>query len=212
MRRAMKQIAHVRQLVDQPMSLMDFGAGSGSFVRAAIDQGWEATGVERSTAARERAKQFYGVELVERIDENQRFDVITMWDVVEHLRDPREVLSMLLGHLSPNGILFIETGNYENWQRVVERDKWGLYLFDHQFYFSPSSLQQVMQSAGFNGFRLLDCNHARPRVLKNLLRPAKAARSWMEWMRAKSKWPEHGDMDVMIVAGSVEPANAQMAA
>lgn len=206
MQRGLQQISYVKQFFDRPMSLMDFGAGAGSFVRVALDQGWDATGLESSTSARARAKEFYGVELVEKLDERKRYDVVTMWDVVEHLRDPREVLIWLGKHLKPNGLIFIETGNFENWKRVVEKDRWGLYLFDHQFYFSPSSMKQVLRDAGYNSFCLLDCNRIHPSIhpMSLLRRPLQTILSWIEWARARSTWPEHGDINVMVVVGRME--------
>jgi SAM-dependent methyltransferase len=170
MQRAMRQIAHVKQFVYRPIRLVDFGAGSGSFVRAALDHSWDATGIEQSTSARARAREFYDVKLREELREG-RYDVATMWDVVEHLRDPREVLAMVRTYLVRDGLIFIATGNFENWRRVVEKARWTLYLFDHQFYFSPSSLRRVLRDAGCNGFCLLNCNRERPLTLqRNLLR------------------------------------------
>jgi hypothetical protein len=96
LRRARKQITHIKRFVRGPVRLMDFGAGAGAFVRASLDQGWQAVGVESSSSARERAREFFGVDLLDAMD-GERYDVITMWDVVEHLRDPRSVLEMLGG-------------------------------------------------------------------------------------------------------------------
>lgn len=91
----------------------------------------------------------------------------------------------------------------ESGWRVVEQDAWGLYLFDHQFYFSPSSLKRVLRDAGYNGFCLLNRNRARPSIHpKQIFRqPLQPARSWFEWARAKAKWPEHGDIDIMVAVG-----------
>jgi SAM-dependent methyltransferase len=206
MQRAMQQIAYVKQLIDRPIRLVDFGAGSGSFVRAALDEGWDATGIEQSTSARARAKEFYDIELREELGEG-RYDVVTMWDVIEHLRDPQEVLARIGKHLAKDGLIFIETGNFENWRRVVQKDGWGLYLFDHQFYFSPSSLKQVLHDAGYNGFCLLDCNHEYPSIHpKRVFRhPLQSVLSWLEWALAKARWPEHGDIEVMVAVGRREP-------
>lgn len=206
MRRAMTQVGHVRRFVDGPVRLLDFGAGAGSFVRAALDQGWDASGVEQSSSARQRAKALYDVELLDRLG-TERYDVVTLWDVVEHLRDPRGLLAMLGEHLTANGLIFIETGNFENWRRIAEKDDWGLYLFDHQFYFSPSSLRQVLRDAGYQGYCLLDCNRARPSLDPGhaLRNPSTAARSWLAWAQAKARWPAHGDINVMVVAARKAP-------
>ena len=206
LQRARQQIAVVKQFIDRRIRLADFGAGSGAFVRTALDEGWDAAGIEQSASARARAKEFYDVELLEGLGEGQ-YDVVTMWDVVEHLRDPQDVLARVGTHLAREGLIFIETGNFENWRRVADKDGWGLYLFDHQFYFSPSSLKQVLRNAGYSGFCLLNCNRMHPSINpKRIIRqPWKSVLSWCEWARAKTKWPEHGDMNVMVAVGRREP-------
>lgn len=201
MRRALQQVAYVRQCVQKPTRLLDFGAGAGAFVRAAIDNGWEATGVEQSDAARARAKEFYGVALMPELGE-ERYDVVTMWDVIEHLRDPGGILRAIGEHLTEGGLVFIETGNWQNWQRIAEKDNWGLYLFDHQFYFTPSSLRRVLTISGYNDFSLLNFNRVHPFHLKRIIRhPFHMIASWREWRKAKTKWPAHGDINVMVVVG-----------
>lgn len=157
MRRARLQLDLVRHCRG-PARLLDFGAGSGTFVRSALDAGYDATGVEHSPVARERARERFGVGLVE--DAPGPFDVVTLWDVIEHLRDPVGILTGLRSRMRPGGLLFVETGNWESWSRFVQGDRWGLFLFDHQYYFSPSSLAAVLRKAGFRGFRLLDPHHA----------------------------------------------------
>ncbi|MFH0953326.1 MAG: class I SAM-dependent methyltransferase [Verrucomicrobiota bacterium] len=197
--RAFEQIAHVQRYVDRPPRLLDFGAGAGAFVRAALDQGWDAAGVEQCEAAMARAKEFHRVELRPEL-ENERYDIVTMWDVIEHLRAPEEVLRMIGGHLPEGGLLFIETGNFESWRRVADGDRWHLYLFDHQFYFSPASLRRMLERAGFDGFVLLDTDRVRPPLnpLRMARHPVRACRAWRAWARAKSEWPEHGDMDIIV--------------
>lgn len=103
MRRAMTQVGLDKKFMNGPLRLLDFGAGAGSFVRAALNQCWVATGIEQSSSARSRAKDFYNVELLEKPGE-EKYDIITMWDFVEHLRDPGEVLVMVGQHLKKDGL------------------------------------------------------------------------------------------------------------
>jgi SAM-dependent methyltransferase len=202
MKRARKQVAHVRKHLkrsgmNQPVRLADFGAGAGSFVRAALDQGWQATGIEQSDSASARAREFYGVEL--RKDwAGEQYDVVTMWDVIEHLRDLEGTLRKIGEHLVDGGLLFIETGNFESWRRLAEADAWSLYLLDHQFYFTPSSLSQVLQITGYGNFCLLRVGRSWPNPKGFLRNPIRAARSWMAWASAKARWPRHGDINVMV--------------
>jgi 2-polyprenyl-3-methyl-5-hydroxy-6-metoxy-1,4-benzoquinol methylase len=200
--RARVQVALVGEQAPAKGRLLDFGAGAGAFVRAALDAGWDAHGVEQSESARKRGLETYGVQL-RATPGDETYDVITLWDVVEHLRQPESLLRMLAGHLKPGGTIFLETGNWENWRRIAERDRWGLYFYDHQFYFTPASLAAMLSRCGYDRFRLLDRNRRRPRL--SLLHPKRMRRdpglpwrSWSEWRKARVLWPEHGDIDVMI--------------
>lgn len=199
MQRALRQAAFVKQYFDKPINLVDFGAGTGSFVRAALDQGWNATGIEQSHSAIAIAKELHNIELRKEFA-GEQYNVATMWDVVEHLRDLQGTLSLIGEHLVEDGLLFISTGNFENWVRLVENDRWDLYLFDHQFYFSPSSLKQVLHSAGYSDSCLLDVNRSRPSINpKRIVRhPIRSILSWLGWAIARARWPAHGDINIMV--------------
>ncbi|MFM9058661.1 MAG: class I SAM-dependent methyltransferase [Planctomycetaceae bacterium] len=158
-RRARFQLDLVRQQRG-PTTLLDFGAGTGTFVRTATDAGYAATGIEHSPVARAEARKRHGVPLVEEAGDD--YDVVTLWDVIEHLRDPIGTLAELRRRMRPDGLLFVETGNWESWSRFVQGDAWGLYLFDHQYYFSPRSLVATLRKAGFRDARLRNPHHARP--------------------------------------------------
>jgi len=198
-RRARRQIRYVKRYVGRVVKLVDFGAGAGSFVRAALDQGWDATGIETSDSAIARAREFYNVGLRKEFP-NEQYDVATMWDVVEHLPDLQGTLQMVAEHLVDGGWLFIETGNVEHWLRCVEKDRWPLYLFDHQFYFSPSSLEQVLRRAGYEDFCLLKVNRSYPNLSPKRVvpHPLHTVRAWRAWAQARAKWPGHGDIDLMV--------------
>ena len=194
---AQRQMASVRKAHPSVRSLLDFGAGSGAFVRAAKDAGVDAIGVEQSESAIELAQEFYDVQLLRDLPD-ARYDVVTLWDVVEHLRDPVAVLGSLRERLHEGGSLIMATGNYECWQRRIAQDDWGLYLLDHHFYFTPTSLDTVCRRAGYAGFKLLDVNHARPPLRRLFKDPAWYARALRERRSTMATWPEHGDIHIMI--------------
>lgn len=200
LREARRQLEHVERAVERRGTLLDFGAGNGAFVRAAIDAGWDAVGVEQSEAAVKRAREFYDVEILTDLADAQdkRYDVITMWDVVEHLREPQAVLEMLRGLLAPGGVLVMETGNWESYMRLAHGHRWMLYILDHQYYFSPSSLKRVSRNAGFGEFELLNVNHVKLMSRRGLRGIVRHPRTPLAWLGARTKWPEHGDIDVMV--------------
>lgn len=196
---ARRQMAIVSARNPSPGHLLDFGAGSGTFVKAALDAGWQAAGVEHSPVAVQKARDYYGVDLSMEIPD-ATFDVITLWDVIEHLKDPLSLLTCLHDSLKPGGTLIVETGNYESWMRIAKGDQWGLYLLDHHYYFSPASLEETLRRAGFVDFQLLPTKPVRPQWRTILRRPLKTIRSWRTWKQARRIWPDHADTHEMIAA------------
>jgi SAM-dependent methyltransferase len=201
-KRATKQLKALADLT--PTTLLDVGAGAGAFVAAARTAGWDAVGVEQSPAAIAQAKALHHITLHATIP-NQTFDVITLWDVVEHLRDPEGLLRLLRIHLKPGGRLIVETGNYESWLRLLQRDAWGLYLFDHQYYFTPQSLAVLIERAGFQQFSVLRAQCVRQPRLKYAKRlGANPVTMLARWAEAKLRWPSHGDINVMIASAQAQ--------
>lgn len=197
-RNANKQMQYVNKLHRGPGSLLDFGAGIGTFVRAAMEQGWHAVGVERSASAIDRAKEENGVELRLELPDGE-YDIITLWDVVEHLHRPEETFLSLKKLLRPGGYVIMETVNWESWLRLALGDKWNLYLFDHHFYFSPASLEQLLVRCGLHNFRLLSSKPTPP-IFRMFLHIGLNRLTWAGYHRAKALWPEHYRYNVITAA------------
>lgn len=106
----------VRPFLKAGGTLLDFGCGNGAFLRTAAEAGFECTGVELDEATRQWAASNSGcpvvpIETLER--QAERFDVIHLGDVLEHVPDPAGTLRRLEGLLAPGGAFFIE-GPLEN--------------------------------------------------------------------------------------------------
>ena len=116
--------------------------------------------------------------------------------MIEHLRDPVGMVQSLRSRLRPGGWMFFETGNWESWNRLAAGDGWGLYLFDHQYYFSPHSLARVLDKAGLENFQLLPTGK----------RIGPTSPGWgddldaMPERPASAPWPEHGAIDIIVAA------------
>ncbi len=116
-----RQLELLAPLVTSCPRVLDFGAGIGTFVSAALERGWDTVGVERSRSALERAAR-NAVDLVPDPSHLRGdFDVITMWDVVEHLREPQDTIASLRARLRPGGWMIFETANWESWVRLRGR-------------------------------------------------------------------------------------------
>jgi 2-polyprenyl-6-hydroxyphenyl methylase/3-demethylubiquinone-9 3-methyltransferase len=116
------QLAQRLQLVRRQVRLdgarcLDIGAGVGQFLLAIKQQGAQGQGIEPSRLRREYARQTFALELRAELveqpywqrDHAATFDLITLWDVLEHVNFPVETLQQTLPLLKPGGWLFLET-------------------------------------------------------------------------------------------------------
>lgn len=129
-------------------SLLDIGAGSGTFARAAAARGWLVTAVDPALNI-ESIASVSNVSIAADIDElapGTRFDVVVLWDVIEHVERPVELLRKAIQRLEPGGRLFVETGNFKSTERIIDGLEHWIYQLDHRWYFSPDNLGNILTS------------------------------------------------------------------
>ncbi len=101
--------------------VLDVGAGVGLFVAEAQARGWQAAGVEPSAAARRLAARTCAVELVsDWPSPGQDMDLVTFWDVLGHVDDPRAALEKARRAVRPGGAVILKIPNFQSsWQRML---------------------------------------------------------------------------------------------
>ena len=115
---ALMQADYVCSLKPNRGRILDVGAGDGVFLDVASDLGWKGIGIEPAGIREQRQKELIckGITLVQgtfdELPPDVRFDVITLWDVIEHVDEPIGLLKAVYGRLKPDGIVLLETGNY----------------------------------------------------------------------------------------------------
>ena len=133
--------------------LLDVGCHIGIFLDVARQAGWETYGIEPSrwSADRARARELSVVHgtLAEADFPEAFFDVVTMWDVLEHLADPLVELQRAHRLLRPGGLLALSTMNVSAWFPRVLGRRWPWYMQMHLYYFTPPTLGQMLERAGF---------------------------------------------------------------
>ncbi len=136
--------------------LLDFGCGDGSFVKAAKITGYDAVGIEKANGAADYASKYYDVVVhpgdIQNIDLSQmQFDIITLWDVLEHLPDPVSICNILAKLLSKNGMLVILTPHSEGLSAKLKRsDYWVFGPRDHVCLFSTKTIKYFLQKTGLH--------------------------------------------------------------
>lgn len=145
--------------------LLDMGSGLGFFVKAAASQpGWDAYGCEISPAAVKFAREQLGLKNVvcsppQDVDlPRASFDIITIWDVLDHILHPDPLLSRCHALLKQDGVLFIRTPNISTQLlRVrllkafggIRADTKYLQGADHAHHYSAVSIEQLLHRNGF---------------------------------------------------------------
>jgi len=134
--------------------LLDFGCGSGTFLRRMREMGWDGTGIDFSEAAVSRVKEsgipaYIGSLPCEAL-QRRTFDLITMRHVLEHVADPRAVLRAALDLLSPGGELRIQSPNFASWE--IEHFGDAANMLDlprHLIHWDAPTLRRMLQECGY---------------------------------------------------------------
>lgn len=138
----------------QSGALLDLGCSSGAFLEFLKGERWKLYGVEMSAECAKRASAKTGAEVFEGDILNapfsaESFDVITCFDVLEHLYEPLQVVTKVRKWLKPGGIFYVQVPNVDAAEARVFRSYWhGLELPRHLFHYSPNSLKFLANSAG----------------------------------------------------------------
>lgn len=134
-------------------SLLDVGAYIGVFVEVARARGWDAVGLEPSrwatATARERGLPVTQGFLEDRPFPPRSFDVVTLWDVIEHVTDPLATLRRCHELLRPGGTLVVHTMDAGSSAARLLGRRWPWLMEMHLFYFDRSTLTAMLRTAGF---------------------------------------------------------------
>ena len=134
-----------------PGLLLDVGCGIGIFLKAAHDAGYDTVGLEISQYAIEYARKKYGLDVLNCDLENsklsqKKFDVITLWHVLEHVTDPVEFLAKIKNLLKKDGILAIEVPNIGSFAAKISGLNWEMMAPDEHFsFFTMETLTRLLE-------------------------------------------------------------------
>lgn len=149
------RVRMITTLNGMPGDVLDIGAGTGLFVEAATRAGWRAEGIETSAAAVRIAARItratIGHQRLEEVERDGAFDVVTLWDVLEHMPDPRASLGRIARLLKGKGLVAISLPNVGGFKSRMSGTRWRYYRreFGHISHFSPATLTKLLEQAGF---------------------------------------------------------------
>lgn len=135
--------------------LLDVGCSCGYFLEVAAEAGYETRGLEFSSSAiaaaspkiRPRIRQASLDELSE--EEGAAYEVITAFDIIEHLDRPKDFLAQAFRLLRPGGTLAVTTPDADHWLRTLMASRWPmLQPMQHLTLFSHRAIRRAMEDAG----------------------------------------------------------------
>jgi SAM-dependent methyltransferase len=150
------------------LRVLDVGCSSGAWLEVAASEGMVAAGVEvgETTAegARGRGLDVRTGTLEQAFPDGseERFDLITFWDVLEHLRDPRRELTIAAGLLAPGGLVAATFPNVQGWYpRATHRllaKRTGVWEYPelpvHMYDFAPDTARRLLDRTGYRAVAL----------------------------------------------------------
>jgi 2-polyprenyl-3-methyl-5-hydroxy-6-metoxy-1,4-benzoquinol methylase len=163
-----RRAAQLARAVGRPASgkstLLDVGCATGSFLARARAQGWVVSGLEVAEHTSAYARRELGLNVITGaadelalLFEPDSMDVVTLWDVIEHVRDPLDVLVQVGQVLRPGGRLFISTPSLDGWVAqfhfLTLARAWEVWPHPeppyHVYQFSRKTMERLLEQAGF---------------------------------------------------------------
>lgn len=153
-----KRIRKIKERAKGPR-LLDVGCSCGYFLDVALENGFDAYGVEFSgvaiQAAAEQTRPRITQGDVNQLEMQEPFDVITAFDLIEHVSDPLQFLGSFYRLLKPGGLVVVTTPDTHHFLRPLMGKRWPmLQPMQHTRLFSPNSLKLALQETGFNQIEL----------------------------------------------------------
>jgi SAM-dependent methyltransferase len=133
--------------------LLDVGCYSGFFLELARARGYRVKGLEPSRWAVEHARAELGLDVfhgpAEAFETSDRFDLVTMWDVIEHLTDPVATLQKLHGLLRPGGVLAFTTHNLDSLSARVLGGRYPFFMEMHTIHLRNRTRDRLLAETAF---------------------------------------------------------------
>ncbi len=132
--------------------ILDYGCGVGDYLEHMQKNGYDVLGMEPNDSARKIAQSKLGeskVNSTEIENINEKFDVITLWHVLEHIPNLHEIIEQLKKHLKENGTLVIAVPNHQSYDAKYYGQYWAAYdVPRHLWHFTETSMHKLFNEFG----------------------------------------------------------------
>lgn len=152
-----KKLKLINSLKTDSRTVLDIGAGTGDFLKTCKENKWTTFGVEPSIDARNIAK-VKKIDLVENLESlgDKKFDIITLWHVLEHIPNLKQYINKIKELLKPNGYLIIAVPNYKSFDAKYYKEFWAAYdVPRHVWHFSKTSIKKIFKEFKMEVIKIL---------------------------------------------------------
>jgi 2-polyprenyl-3-methyl-5-hydroxy-6-metoxy-1,4-benzoquinol methylase len=162
-RRIIKLVKGYLGVTNAPISLLDIGASAGLFLHTVQESEptWSVSGIEASRQAVAACKSRFGIDLIHGMLEDMplevyegKYDVISMFDIIEHVQEPLKMMQKASALLKVGGILVVTTPNIESWTSKILQSRWWSYRLMHNVLFSRQSMRHLMSRSSLQVIRM----------------------------------------------------------
>ena len=135
----------IKNFHTQAKSVLDYGTATGEFLQFMSKNDFAVSGIEPNEIARKVANQNLDNKVKVSIDNiSEKFDVITLWHVLEHLPDLDAIIEKLKQHLLPGGIIVLAVPNFQSYDAKFYKKHWAAYdVPRHLWHFSPKAINKL---------------------------------------------------------------------
>ena len=148
-----RKINLINRLYPQKGKLLDVGCGTGMFLNEARGNGWKVNGIEPDSGARQIAEEINKSTIKTEIlssFQHEKFNIITMWHVLEHVHLLNETVDWLKERITEDGSIIIAVPNHESKDAEIYQAQWAAYdVPRHLYHFSQKSIKQLFEQKGF---------------------------------------------------------------
>ncbi|MEO6348046.1 MAG: class I SAM-dependent methyltransferase [Aquaticitalea sp.] len=190
-----RKLKLINSFSNESKMLLDVGCGTGDFLQIAKQNDWIVIGIEPNPHVRQIANEktnntVFNVDQLLKFDD-QSFDVITLWHVLEHLPNLKEQFYIMNNLLKPNGTLIIAVPNFHSYDANYYKNFWAAYDAPrHLWHFSQSSISKLVSEFGLKVIQTLPMKFdafyvslLSEKYKSGKMNPVKAF-----WIGARSNW------------------------
>ncbi|WP_370520225.1 class I SAM-dependent methyltransferase [Flavobacterium sp. xlx-214] len=144
----------IKKFHDKPIvDVLDIGCGTGDFLKYGIEKlSLDGVGVEPSEKARTiaQSKKISVAQAIDSLNE-KKYDVITLWHVLEHVKDLDEYFTFFKNHLKEDGLLVIAVPNFKSYDAIYYKNYWAAWdVPRHLWHFSKTAIKKLGAKHEFN--------------------------------------------------------------